>query len=101
MKIRLLHEVEADTCAPCQAVWLDPGEIQRIIRRQAPPPGRTAMVGDGYSAGDIALDVLLNSDVLIDLGSLILRGLKETPELAASAGGAVLEFVGDIFDGLS
>jgi len=50
--------VEIDYCPKCRGVWLDRGELDKIIDRSAPPPEATARRGDdrgverGYARGD-------------------------------------------------
>lgn len=49
--------VEIDYCPQCRGVWLDRGELDKIIERSAaatppPPPQARQSYDDDYSAGD-------------------------------------------------
>ena len=42
--------IEIDYCPQCRGVWLDRGELDKIIDRSAPPPAATAASGPQPSA---------------------------------------------------
>ena len=42
--------VEIDYCPQCRGVWLDRGELDKIIDRSAPPPAATPQRGE-YRSG--------------------------------------------------
>ena len=73
--------VEIDICRHCQGIWLDAGELERILKLK------------GYGLGVAVVDVGLA--VPSDSGLFAAGG-----ELAAEAAQAVLEFLGDAVSGL-
>jgi Zn-finger nucleic acid-binding protein len=76
-------KVEVDVCASCGGVWLDAGELQRVLKRQQ---------GSGVmeTVVEIVPDGLTGiPDVLVGAG-----------ELAGDVVGTVLEFLGEALSGL-
>ncbi len=53
MVVTHLHGVEIDRCPDCQGLWLDGGELQKIVGR-----GQTASTNTGQS--DLILEDLFN-----------------------------------------
>lgn len=43
--------VEIDYCPQCRGVWLDRGELDKIIERSAPPPREEAPRQESYGHG--------------------------------------------------
>ncbi len=43
--------VEIDYCPKCRGVWLDRGELDKIIERSAPPPAPSRPAPGGYKGG--------------------------------------------------
>jgi Zn-finger nucleic acid-binding protein len=72
------HRIEIDLCAHCGGVWLDRGELEPILKRQAAQGERGRL-----------LDAVGNSPKLLD------AALEAGPDLI----GYVLEFIGDALSG--
>jgi len=109
-------DVEIDICSNCLTVWLDKGELNKIL---APGFDKYKKVKEHF-AGEIVGDVLLNPDAVIalteeinmsgnldltsaleDLGSAIdPEALEVGAEVAAEAGGAILDIIFGILGGM-
>lgn len=72
------HKVEIDLCTACGGVWLDHGELERILAARRKEQVAEA-AGDAVDGVDLGID-------LVDLGG--------------DAVGAVFEFIGDCLNGL-
>lgn len=72
------HGVEIDLCTACGGVWLDQGELERILQQRK-----------GYGLADAAADVAANAVDVIDVA-----------ELSSDAVSAVFEVLGELLSGL-
>lgn len=71
--------VEVDVCSACNGVWLDHGELERIVTK-------TSVAG---AVADVALNAAADPGALSAIG-----------DLAGDAIGAVFEFLGEALSGL-
>lgn len=69
------HGIEIDLCTKCGGVWLDKGELERILKKK------------GYTLSDFALDTLVNAPDAVAYGAV------HGADAALDALGVVLEFL--------
>jgi hypothetical protein len=96
--------VEIDLCTACGGVWLDAGELERILKKKraygaADALGDVATSLDAISVAPDVAEVICTAARTVDAGELA-DGISAAGEVAAEAVGTILQFIAEALSGL-